>query len=136
MTDSLTPGKKFTFDVLLEERVRKTIKIDADTPEEAMQLAIKQSAKPKSMLVNLSPTWIEESKRCVEMGELSMQLIGACSRCSVPLLDGATKDWHKDRPYPYASDPENNYLLVCYSCLQPPLLQLAECAAHDDDETL
>ncbi len=124
--------KKFTFEVLLETSIRKQVKIEADTPEEAMRIALDQTAgKLQSIAVELRPTWIEESERCETMGELSMQLMGECSRCNTPLLDGSLEDWHKDWKYAYDTDPKNQYLEVCFPCLQSPLAQLAMVAEDE-----
>lgn len=50
------------FEILLETKITKQIQVEADSLEEAMRAAIDTYRTPKTMEVQLSPTWIDTTE--------------------------------------------------------------------------
>lgn len=134
---------KKVYQVSMEASVSRSVKIEAESAEEAVLLA-KRDHSEQNMDVSLSVTWLDEDAKAEETGELSIEVELYCDQCGLPMLrrhervddtkeeKGPTKDW----PWSYGTPSQEqvgaefnpDYFTWCYGCMQSPLKQLADAA--------
>lgn len=128
---------KKMFEILMETKATKTLKIEAETVEEAVRAAFSQ--RRQTVHLAFSPTWVEEAEKAQELGELSMEIVARCDNCGDPIVcrhkrvDGTMEEHPKAWPWLYGTpsqeqvgpDKSPDYFIWCYQCLQSPLHQLA-----------
>lgn len=130
---------KKTYDVLVEYSGRLSVKIEAESAEEAVSLVREQNSQ-KTLVVDTKPTWVEDADKAEELGEYSTEVQGYCDKCGYPLLRRYLRvddtrdehplgwDWTNGTPTQSQVGPDlrPEYFTWCRGCLRSPLEQLAD----------
>jgi len=112
------------YEVHLEAKVEHYASIEANSPEEAAKIALRDHAI-QTVQVTLRPTFLEEKEKAKNTGELSMEVIGICSKCD----NGIVSREIPGQPWVYRHDDnEHDPKPICYPCAIGPVESLARLA--------